>query len=404
MKKILRFYISHEISYGVAVSQIFNWSMYLGENGIDTVHLIFYTDKDNLKSMVDGINQNIRHYKSYRKPIIRDIVYLFHLFQLLVNIKNKSQTKIVFQTRFNGMSFSFLILRLFFSFNVIYDIRGFGEKQIIMNSPLTFLKRLFYIRREKQMINLSDKVYCVSDNLRETIIKQLKPTRIKDKFEVFPCAASAKDFYFNERIRLDFRRKFEIKDNSLILIYSGNIDKPWQIPDQIFRFFKFIGDMIESKLFILTPNIEMIQQFLIKYKIDSKSIFYTNCPYSELNYYYNAADYGILLRQNMTLNNVSSPTKFSEYILSGLPVLITDSIIDYSDFVRKHETGFVIPSIALEIDEEVNYRDLLSRRITKDNLKFLSVSERSKIADLGKNYLSKECFLNHQINTLRSFD
>ena len=52
-----------------------------------------------------------------------------------------------------------------------------------------------------------------------------------------------------------------------------------------------------------------------------------------------ACDYGILIRENTVTNQVASPTKFAEYLASGLPVIISANLGDYSGFVVEHKCG-----------------------------------------------------------------
>lgn len=54
------------------------------------------------------------------------------------------------------------------------------------------------------------------------------------------------------------------------------------------------------------------------------------------------ADAAFLFRENIPLNNISSPTKFAEYLISGAPVLITEGVGDYSELVAIHRLGKVV--------------------------------------------------------------
>lgn len=54
------------------------------------------------------------------------------------------------------------------------------------------------------------------------------------------------------------------------------------------------------------------------------------------------ADYGILLREKSVTNEVASPTKFAEYLISGLSVLISPKIGDFSKFVTLNNCGLVV--------------------------------------------------------------
>ena len=56
--------------------------------------------------------------------------------------------------------------------------------------------------------------------------------------------------------------------------------------------------------------------------------------YHEVNSYLNAADAGFLLREQSPLNEVASPTKFAEYCLTGLPVIMQNTVKDAFEMAR----------------------------------------------------------------------
>ena len=49
---------------------------------------------------------------------------------------------------------------------------------------------------------------------------------------------------------------------------------------------------------------------------------------AEFNDFLNAADFGFILRERNKINRVACPTKFAEYCLTGLPVIIGDAVPD----------------------------------------------------------------------------
>lgn len=387
----MRFYISHEISYGVAASQIFNWSSLLYERGVDTQHLIFYTNRTKLLSMINGSDQKIRCVRSSTRMLFRDIIFFVTLFKVIFKSKNQYE-KIILQTRNNGVTLALSVLKLFFDFKIIYEIRGFGENTL----PNTFLAKLktnIRKNRDQNLIKLADRVFCVSNEMKRVVINSYSISELENKFVVFPGTSSSRVFYSDETLRRVIRHEYNIGDRTIVILYSGNLDKPWQVPDQIFRFFKYIEEFIDARLFVLTPNLDLVQHYLKKYNVQEGMVFSRNCSFNELNKFYNAADYGILLRENKLLNNVASPTKFSEYILSGLPVIITDSIVDYSEFVKKNIIGFVLSSKVLEINNIQEYNDFLSNELKPQDLKISNNLLRSKISSIGKLKLSKESFI-----------
>ncbi len=52
-------------------------------------------------------------------------------------------------------------------------------------------------------------------------------------------------------------------------------------------------------------------------------------------------DIGLLPRENKVLNHVSSPTKFGEYLASGVPVVLSPNVMDAAQIVHKKGVGCV---------------------------------------------------------------
>jgi hypothetical protein len=81
------------------------------------------------------------------------------------------------------------------------------------------------------------------------------------------------------------------------------------------------------KLLFLTRDegiYEKINHFDKKNLITIKSV-----DYEEIQNYYFASDYGLLIRDNIDTNKSASPTKFSEYVNSGLALIINQIDADY---------------------------------------------------------------------------
>jgi len=92
------------------------------------------------------------------------------------------------------------------------------------------------------------------------------------------------------------------------------------------------------------------------------------------------ADFGLLFRKDEVVNRVASPTKFSEYALCGLPIIISDNIGDFSDYIRSSGYGYVIRDTDFISKESLNVIQFISTFKT----------ERTKIGNASKNIYSKQ--------------
>jgi len=80
MAKIKRFYISHEISRGVANSQMFSWAEILDKNGIPTQFIIFFRNRKALLEMIRDSDAEILIFRIFKTILIRKVIKFSCLF------------------------------------------------------------------------------------------------------------------------------------------------------------------------------------------------------------------------------------------------------------------------------------------------------------------------------------
>jgi hypothetical protein len=132
-------------------------------------------------------------------------------------------------------------------------------------------------------------------------------------------------------------------DDSYVLIYSGKLDRPWHKAEFIFKLASALMEDDHRLFFIcLTPNIRLAESLVGSYQIPRNRILLKYEEFENLNAYYNGADLGLMIRDDIPTNHVASPTKLPEYLLSGLPVMISRNIGDYSEFVHDYNLGFIV--------------------------------------------------------------
>jgi glycosyltransferase involved in cell wall biosynthesis len=96
----------------------------------------------------------------------------------------------------------------------------------------------------------------------------------------------------------------------------------------------------------------------------------------------NAGDIGCILLEPSPRNRTTSPVKFAEHVLSGLPVIITSQIGDYSAMTAEHDLGLVV---------EDDYQDLdrLADRTNDWLARHPGDVHRRRIQDFGRQHLSR---------------
>ena len=278
------------------------------------------------------------------------------------------------------------------------DLRGAGAEEYMdrIKSTKDYTEKAFkqvaaYYYKSYINQKVATKIFAVSNAL----IKYNEHLFEADasKFVLYPCLSTTSKFYYEENLRMTTRKELGLSDDNDVFVYTGSLDTSYNCVDAIVALFATVyAKNPKAKLLIIAKKItEKFQRLLENYP-DAKDAVVTleSVPNQEMVKYLNAADFALLLRENVVLNNVSSPVKFAEFQLCGLPVIISESIYDYSRFCKENNTGFVLSNEALDT---MNFEEVGS--ISKHNF------DRKMIARLGVENLSKESHVKRIINELK---
>lgn len=179
---------------------------------------------------------------------------------------------------------------------------------------------------------------------------------IGDKpFEVLPCCASEVLFYFDPDLRRKIRKELGLDEGQKLYTYSGSL-APYQRFDDTVQYFSRVAKHDETAvMLVLTPDLEKARKILDQ-KVAGRYIL-KHGQFSEMNGYLNASDAGFMLRDPTPTNRVATPTKFAEYCLTGLPVVMDDAV--EACFQIASAVGNVLP----ENDAEIQWGRLVKDRL-----------------------------------------
>ena len=232
------------------------------------------------------------------------------------------------------------------------DIHGASPEEAAYARGVDFehpaIKKLS--NREKVIYEKSDLCVFVSNRMVQ---------HVEDKFGfvpenklIVPCASSTLK---KSQSNSDIRKELGI-ENKLAFVYLGSFRK-YQMAEETIDLFKQIKEHIDRcVLVIFTSHVNEFDQAAKKANLTSKDYITKTLKRKEVPTYLAAMDIGFMLRQNELLNIVASPTKFAEYLISGVPVITTPYVGDYSAMVSSHKLGFV--------SEDLTYSKSLSQFIS----------------------------------------
>ena len=179
---------------------------------------------------------------------------------------------------------------------------------------------------------------CVSTVLRDRLVARhgLDPARAS----VVPCVADAEKFGPDEAVRLDARRALGVEDR-FVVVYPGRFGA-WHYNEETFAVVRGLMDADPKVFFlILTPDVDAAAALAAR-TLPPGSFAIHAARHDEVPRHLRAADLGVLLRAPDPLNEVACPTKFAEYVITGLPVLISAGIGDCSPLVASENAGAVL--------------------------------------------------------------
>jgi hypothetical protein len=325
------------------------------------------------------INQTLPNIKLFlfkALNIYNPFSYLYNSILLIIFfLKNKNVYKLI-HARADYTAFLCILTKPFHKLPVIWDCRGdsiselqdsLSRKNIVVN----FFGNFIFVNINKIICRFNSK-YCdgavfVSDALFQ-MYRQVLYTKY---IEIIPCPVPEEKFYYSLTLRNEMRKLHSIPKETKVCLYSGSMIAYQSIGEQIelYRNLLLFPDVL---IIIATSEPDLAKLHFSDFLSNRFKIL--SVKYEEMNSFYNMADFSFLIRDNKILNNVASPTKFGEYCLTGLPVIMNDTVYQ-----------------SLQISK------LLGNYISHfdSSLNVLSNSRRQEIADASINIFSRK-FLNQK--------
>jgi len=361
-------YISDALTKTVRDSQVINWlevydsldinfDLYI----ITPITVVLFANSTRLKKKklaLQRINGSVKEIFTIRRKEINIITNLITFIYFMLFAKFRSRDKIVIVTRTKAGIKGIVMLKEWCNnVKLIYDNRGarpheyinslgFDEPDEIHDNHIV-TKYNQELKLYRYSIINSDVVFCVSKNLIEYSKKVTDYLLDDRKFIHAPGGADETHFYYSDNIRNKSRAELGFS-NETVFVFSGELMSTWQNAEKLFQFLSFLLKESSGHFFLcITPNTDHAMKLANKYSISRCQINVVAAQFYEMNDFLNAADYAVIIRDDIVTNNVASPTKIAEYLLSGLPVLTTKGIGDYSDFIKINKIGYII-----EIDKK----------------------------------------------------
>ena len=266
-----------------------------------------------------------------------------------------------------------VLFRWFVGSKLVYDAHELETER----EGMTSFRRHLSKAAERFLMHRVDRLVVVSDSIAEWY-KIRYSTREVHVIKNIPYPAK----HGVERSRI-LKEMFGLEEDEILFIYQGVLDSGRGIEILLDVF-----STIDSKRHIVFMGFGALEQKVQEYSGRFQKIhFQPAVPPEEVQRYTRSADVGISLIENTCLSYYYSlPNKLFEYILCGLPLIVSD-FPDMGKIIDEYDCGWKVPverEAVLKAVEGITKEDLKkkSRNIDRCRSSFSWKSEEEKLLQL----------------------
>jgi len=224
----------------------------------------------------------------------------------------------------------------------IFDTRGIDSEEYVDAGlwKRGSLKHKVVGFLEGALIKSSDHVITLTEKFLKILKDKYRGKSIK--FSVIPCAVDTDKFKPGKGKSSRLVERLGIRDK-FVITYTGSLGT-WYMASEMIDFFKVALKFIKNAHFlILTQTDKAYAIDLIRKKdLDMECVTVERTAPESMPDYLTVCDIGIFFIKPVFSKLSSSPTKFAEYLSSGLPVVINSGIGDTDRLVKHYRLGVIV--------------------------------------------------------------
>lgn len=341
MDRLISLYISFDgLSDPLGQSQIIP---YLEKIKLSNSVKVFTMEKKKLKKNY-FINKKIKCHNitfSYSQNKFKKIINYINFFFFIVKLTTGYKINIIHCRGFLPALYGSIIAK-FKKSKIIYDMRGFWIDEKVDNGSLnknTIMGRIVFIylkKIENYIIRNSNVIVVLTDKAKKHIIKNFNR---KNHIFVIPCSVDYEKFnYLNFKKKNNFKKKLGLYQNGKTIIYIGSYGK-YYMTQEMLKIFKYFKRKLKNFNFLVVTN----QKSLFKKDYRKhKEIKIINSNWNKIPNYLSIADISFCLIKPTFAKIASTPTKASESLSMGVPIITNKKIGDYEQIIKKEKIGCLL--------------------------------------------------------------
>jgi hypothetical protein len=206
---------------------------------------------------------------------------------------------------------------------VLWDCRGDSRAEVrerLGGPSAAFRYRSYRLERELKIAGQACAgALFVTRQLRDL----MAPYRADKPAWVMPCLAPETEFFFDTALRDRIRHDLAIAPDDAVYVYSGSLLAYQRFDETVATIRAALTAGQKARLIVLTPEVEHARRLCVD--LPDGTVICRSVKHTDVNGYLNAADFGVLLRDSTPVNVVAFPTKFAEYAMTGLKVVMKDA-------------------------------------------------------------------------------
>ena len=246
------------------------------------------------------------------------------------SIKDITEKDIVFTIHYRTFYF---VYRFTKCQKLCFWVQGILPEELELqgNTIKNKLKIYFYNRVEKIILRTASLIFFVSEDMRLHFQKKWG-VEVKN-YIIMPCFNKQiiKESFFTER-----------KYTSPSFVYAGSLSS-WQCIDETLVLYKEIEKQLpDSSLIILTAEVNKAKLLLKERQIKNASVNYI--PLYELDSELQKYKYAFLIRDDIDVNHVATPTKMNTYLANGLIPIYSDVVGAFRRYLSAMNSSVVLKS------------------------------------------------------------
>lgn len=318
-------------------------------------------------------------FEKRKNKLLKFLNYIQFLWLIITNCKNDN-IKLIHCRGFPSVIIG-TILKIIKKTSIIYDMRGFWVDEKKDNLSLDIKKKFDFLiyfslkKIEKIIIKKADFIVVLTNKAKKYLNNNFNR---KNKVFVIPCSVNYKQFNYQKYLPIKkfIYNKLKFSPNQKILVYVGSYGNYYLSKDVLDIYFSLKNFIKDFSLLIITNN-KIEFQKLVK-NIHAKDIRIINLNWNEIPKYLSICNISISLIKPTFAKIASTPTKISEALAMGLPVITNEGIGDLDDVIKSSNLGVF-----------VNLKNIKEKTFSKKVLSFLETN-KSGIRNRSRKYFDLE--------------